>query len=59
VVLAHFFLPPREFRAQPLEDLLSDIQLDAVALAVVEADGLDERIALERPRKARGGVLPA
>ena len=29
----------------------------AVALAVVETDGLDMRIALERPCEARGGVL--
>ena len=34
-------------------------QLDRVALAVVEADGLDPRKALERPGQADGGILPA
>ena len=35
------------------------VQFDAVALAVVEADGLDALEALERPGQADGGILPA
>ena len=34
-------------------------QLDGVALAVGEADGLDASVAVERPGQADGGVLPA
>ena len=35
------------------------VQFDAVALAVVEADGLDVRVALERPGEAGRRILPA
>ena len=35
------------------------VELDPVPLAVVEADGLDAREALERPGQAHGGILPA
>ena len=49
--------PLRKLRAQARENPLPRIELDAVALAVVEADGLDARIALERPGKAGRGIL--
>ena len=35
------------------------LELDLVALAVVEADGFHPREALERPGEADGGILPA
>ena len=35
------------------------VELDGVALAVGEADGLDARVALERPGEADRGVLAA
>jgi hypothetical protein len=35
------------------------IELDAVALTVVEADGLDPGVAIKRPGQAGGGILAA
>jgi len=58
VILPELFFPAK-LRPQASADPVSAFELDAMALAVVEADGLDDAIALERPGQARGGVLPA
>src|SRR5258706_2556971 len=59
VVLAEARSPARKFFLQLLEDPRPAIQLDAVALAVVEADGPHALVALGRPGKAGGRVLTA
>jgi hypothetical protein len=51
--------PARKFAPQPREDARPAIELGAVALPVVEADGLDARVALERPGQADGRILAA
>jgi hypothetical protein len=58
MVLGQFGAPFGELEAQLLEDLMAAVHLDGVALPVVEPDGFDVLIAVERPRKASGGVLP-
>jgi hypothetical protein len=59
VVLAEPRCPAGKLALQPFKNLFSAIELDAMALAVVETDGLDELVALKRPREARGRVLSA
>jgi hypothetical protein len=51
--------PGSEARSKRCEQGLSRVELDGVALPVIEADSLDTLIALERPREASRGVLPA
>ena len=46
-------------RAQRRAHAGAAVELDAMALAVVEADGLDARVARERPGQAGGGILAA
>jgi len=59
VVVAELAVPCRKLAAQAFDDRPPAIELDAVALAVVEADGLDVLEALERPGEAGGRVLAA
>jgi hypothetical protein len=58
-VLAEPRGPRREFGAQARKHARPRLELDAVALPVIEADGFDPLIARERPGEAGGGVLPA
>ncbi len=49
----------RKLGGQRVAHHLAAVQLDAVALAVVEADGLHLGVAVQRPGQAGGGVLAA
>ena len=46
-------------RRQVLADARAQFELDGMALAVVEADGLHAGEARQRPGQADGGILPA
>ena len=59
VVVAEPLRPLRANACDALAHARTHLELDAVALAVVEADGLDTGEALERPGEADGGILPA
>jgi hypothetical protein len=59
MIFAQARCPARKLLAYLLNDNFSAVELDAVALAVVEADGLDLLEALERPGEAGGRILPA
>ena len=59
VVLAQPAGPLREALAHGGQHLGAGLQLHLMALAVVEADGLDPREALQRPGQAGGGILAA
>jgi len=51
-------LPLAKVLAQGGQDAQAGIEFDAVALAIVKADGLHVRKVLERPGQAGGGILP-
>ena len=51
--------PARKTVADGGEDILAAFEFDAVTLAVVEADGLDARETIQRPRKAGRRILAA
>jgi hypothetical protein len=57
MIVTEALRPARESRPDARQDGFPRVELDAVALAVVEADRLDARIALERPGKAGRGIL--
>jgi len=57
MIVGHARSPTRKALAHPREDYLPRVELDAMALPVVEADGLDAVVALERPGEAGGRVL--
>lgn len=57
MVLAKLSRPVWECRLDLPENRLSAFQFDAVALSVVETDGLDMLVPLEGPRQASRGVL--
>jgi hypothetical protein len=59
MVVAYFFFPGGKFTRKTGKDVLSCVELEAMALPVVEAYGFDARVPLERPREAGGGILPA
>ncbi len=59
MVVAKPLRPGRPQRRHPLAHARPHLELGAVALAIVEADGLDPHEALERPGEADGRVLPA
>src|SRR5216683_1595394 len=59
VVFAEFFSPRGKTLAQLGEDHRAALELDRVALAVVEAHRLDAREIRERPGEAGGRILPA
>ena len=59
MVLAQPRFPVRLERRQPLAQARPHVELDRMALAVVEADGLHAREAFQRPGQADGGILPA
>src|SRR6266853_1572213 len=59
VILAELPAPRGKALAQLREDDRAALELDRVALAVAEADGLDAREIRERPGEAGGRVLPA
>ena len=59
MVVAQARAPAGVERGKRLAHAGAAIELDAVALAVVEADGLDVRVPRERPREAGGGILAA
>ena len=59
VVFAEFFSPRGKTIAQLGEDHRAALELDRVALAVVEAHRLDAREIRERPGEAGGRILPA
>ena len=48
-----------EGRTPLIKEFVPLVELDAVALAVVEADGLDMAVSVERPGEAGGAVLAA
>src|SRR5262249_6879468 len=58
LTLAEPLAPTRPHRRKPLAQPRTDLKLGAVALPVVEADGLDPGEALERPGEAHGRILP-
>jgi hypothetical protein len=57
MIVRHPRGPARELRSHAREDRLARVELDAMALAVIEADGLDALVALERPGEAGSRVL--
>ena len=59
VVVAEPRAPARKLAAQLRAHVQPALELDVVALAVVEADRLDVGVALERPGQADGRVLTA
>ena len=59
VVVAEPRFPAGVERGHAVADARAQIELDRVALAVIEADRLDPGEALKRPGEADGGVLPA
>src|SRR3954464_6795722 len=59
MVFAELLLPVGELHSNTGKNFPANLELDAVALAVIEADGLHQGVALERPGEARGGILPA
>src|SRR5690349_17098440 len=59
MVIAEPFRPGRPQRRQALAQPPAHLELGAVALAVVEADGLDAGETFERPREADGRILAA
>jgi hypothetical protein len=59
VVFAQARAPIGEGFAQPLQHRPPAIELDAMALAVVEADRFDMLVALQRPGQTGGRVLAA
>ena len=59
VVVGELLIPLREFAPQPLQRRHPAIELDAVALPVIEADGFDRSKALKRPGQARCRILAA
>ena len=59
MILAEPLRPSRPKRNDALAHALPRLKLDPVALAVVEADGLDAAEALERPGETDGRILAA
>ncbi|MDT4867012.1 hypothetical protein FQZ97_1019010 [compost metagenome] len=59
VVFAQALAPGGETLAQFAQNDQARLQLHAVALAVVEAERFDARVARQRVGEAGGGVLPA
>src|SRR5476651_2621904 len=57
VVFAETFGPQRRLGAQLGQQRRAHRQLDGMALAVIEADGLDARVTRQRPRQTGGGIL--
>ena len=51
--------PSGEARRDGLTELRAAFQLDAMPLAVSKTQRLDMAVAGQRPRQARGGILPA
>ena len=59
MIVAELVAPLRELRVQLRAHREPAFELDQVPLAVVEADRLDMRVAVQRPREAGRRVLPA
>ena len=59
MILAELFGPGRVERRDAFTHALARLELDAVALRVVEAQRLDASEAFERPRQAHRRILPA
>src|ERR1039458_1966767 len=59
MVVAQPRLPFRAQRRQRSAQLRPNVELDRMALAVVEADGFHARESFQRPGQADGGILPA
>ena len=59
VIVTQLARPDRELRAQGLPHLQPGLQLDAMPLAIVERDGFDTLVLVERVGQAGGGVLAA
>ena len=58
MIFAQTPLPLRE-RLQAFTQACAAIEFDMVTLTVVETQGFNTAIALECPREAGGGILPA
>jgi hypothetical protein len=59
MVVAEPFAPWRGERSEPLSNARPYLKLDAMALSVIEPDGLHAAKALKRPGKTHGRILAA
>ena len=59
VILAELFGPGRVERRDTFTHALARVELDAMALRVVETQRLDASEAFERPRQAHRRIVPA
>ena len=59
MALAELFCPIRAQRSHAVEQAVPALQLDGVALPVIESEHFDALKALQRPGEAGGGILSA